>query len=375
MPLTMFALRSPPRILYSILRCGYATETSSVKPSAKLVAEIRKRTETSIIKAREALIATSNDLEAALKWIDDDLAATGAKRSLKLAGRHAGEGLIAVALLGKGIGDSHGSECIRAAMVEVNCETDFVARSEIFDKMARDIAWTVAFHAEPSPTMAKSSSFIQEVDADAVTEAPLVVEEQNPAGGIGTIGSAMRDTTAKVGEKITLRRATSIAVPAFPPSSTIGLGLAAYAHSSSAVNQGRTQTGRIASMVLTALNAKNLPLLRSPKLDFLASYSKLQRALARQITGFETKRIQKGEGDGSMDLNDTPLLEQEFAMFASVNDLGTASEGTSQVGEMLEKWSAVRGMELAEDSSRGVEVLEFCKWAVGEGMKEPPAEQ
>ena len=371
----MFALRSPSRTLYSILRCGYATETSSVKPSAKLVAEIRKRTDTSIIKAREALIATSNDLEAALKWIGDDLAATGAKRSLKLAGRHAGEGLIAVALLGKGVGDSNGNCCIRAAMVEVNCETDFVARSEIFDKMARDIAWSVAFHAESSPTNAKGSTFIQEVNANAVSEAPLVVEEQIPAGAVATIGSAMRDTTAKVGEKISLRRATSIAVPAFPPASTIGLGLAAYAHSSSAVNKGRTQTGRIASMVLTALNAKNLPPLLSPKLDFLASYSKLQRALARQITGFETKSIRSGEREGSSDPNDRPLLEQEFAMFASVDDLGTASEGISQVGVTLERWFAVRGMVLAEDSSRGVEVLEFCKWSVGEGMQEPPAEQ
>jgi elongation factor Ts len=371
----MFALRSPSRIPYSILRCGYVTETSSVKPSAKLVAEIRKRTETSIIKAREALIATSNDLEAALKWIDDDLAAAGAKRSLKLAGRHAGEGLVAVALLGKGVGDSNGNNCIRAAMVEVNCETDFVARSEIFDKMVRDIAWTVAFHAESSTTNTMSSGFIQEVNANVVTEAPLVVEEQNPAGRAGTIGSAMRDTTAKVGEKVTLRRATSIAVPAFPPSSTIGLGLAAYAHSSSAVNQGRTQTGRIASMVLTALNAKNLPPLLSPKLDFLASYSKLQRALARQVTGFDTKRIQNGEGERFRGPDDIPLFEQEFAMFASVNDLGPASEGISQVGETLEKWSAVRGMELAEGSSRGVEVLEFCKWAVGEGMEKPPTEQ
>ncbi len=114
-------------------------------------------------------------------------------------------------------------------MVEVNCGTDFIARSEIFDNMGHDIAWTVAFHAESSPTKAKSSSLIQEVNANAVTEAPLVVEEQNPASGMGTIGSAMRDTTAKVGEKNTLRRPTSIAVPAFPPSSTIGLALAAYA--------------------------------------------------------------------------------------------------------------------------------------------------
>jgi elongation factor Ts len=212
----MFALRSPSRILYSILRCGYATETSSVKPSAKLVAEIRKRTETSIIKAREALIATSNDLEAALKWIDDDLAATGAKRSLKLAGRHAGQGLIAVALLGKGVGDSNGNDCIRAAMVEVNCETDFVARSEIFDKMARDIAWSVAFHAESSPHQGKELLPHTEVNANAVTEAPLVVEEQNPAERAGTIGSAMRDTTAKVGEKITLREQRLLLYPPFP---------------------------------------------------------------------------------------------------------------------------------------------------------------
>lgn len=371
----MPALRSPSRILSSILRCGYATETPSLKPSAKLVAEIRKRTEISIIKARDALIATSNDLEAALKWIDEDLAATGAKRSLKLAGRHAGQGLIAVALLGKGVGDSNANGCVRAAMVEVNCETDFVARSEIFDKMARDIAWSVAFHAESLPPKTRGPCLIREVNANAMAEAALVAEDQSPAERAGTIGSAIRDTTAKVGEKITLRRATSVTVAASPPSSTIGLGLAAYAHSSSAVNQRRAQTGRIASMVLTALNAKNLPSLLSPKVDFLTSYSKLQRALARQITGFETKRIQSGEGERSRDTNDIPLYEQEFAMFTSVNDLGTAGESTSQVGETLQKWSAVRSMELADDSARGVEVLEFCKWAVGEGMEEPPAEQ
>jgi elongation factor Ts len=371
----MFALCSPSRILSTILRRGYATQTSSVKPSAKLVAEIRKRTETSIIKAREALIATSNDLEAALKWIDDDLAATGAEKSLKLAGRHTGQGLIAVAVLGKGVGDSNRSDWVRAAMVEVNCETDFVARSDIFDKMARDIAWSVAFHAEPSPTKPNSSRLIQEVNANALAEAPLVVEEQIPAGVPRTIGSAMRDTTAKVGEKVTLRRAASIFVPAFPPSSTIGLGLAAYAHSSSAVNQGRTQTGRIASMVLTALNSINLLPLLSSKIDFVASYSNLQRALARQATGFETKRIRNEEGEKSSDTNDVSLYEQEFAMFAAVNDLGTAGESTGQVGETLEKWSKVRGMELTSDSSRGVEVLEFCKWAVGEDIEGPPAEQ
>ena len=53
----------------------YSTTAPPPKPSVKLIAEIRKVTEVSITKAREALTATNNDVQAALKWLEDDLIA------------------------------------------------------------------------------------------------------------------------------------------------------------------------------------------------------------------------------------------------------------------------------------------------------------
>ncbi|KAJ2927497.1 hypothetical protein H1R20_g9598, partial [Candolleomyces eurysporus] len=78
-------------------RCLYST--AAEKPSLKLVAELRKRTEVSIVKAREALSASGNDVDAALDWLQKDLVASGAKKAAKVGGRATNEGLISTSVL------------------------------------------------------------------------------------------------------------------------------------------------------------------------------------------------------------------------------------------------------------------------------------
>ncbi|KAH9170595.1 hypothetical protein EDB89DRAFT_1275779 [Lactarius sanguifluus] len=106
-------------------------------PSVKLVPQLRELTEVSIAKAREAL-AASDDMSAALASLQNDLAVSGAQKAAKLSHRAAGEGRVGASVLARGTGSgaSHGGA--RAALVEPNCETDFVASNVLFACLVED---------------------------------------------------------------------------------------------------------------------------------------------------------------------------------------------------------------------------------------------
>ncbi|KAF8753993.1 Elongation factor Ts [Rhizoctonia solani] len=154
---------------------------AELKASIKLIAEIRKITDnqTSFTKAKEALLATNNDLNSALEWLEKDNIASGAKKAAKVASRIANDGLVGIFVLADGGSQSGSSDLItpvRAAMVEVNCETDFVARNEIFSKLVADIAHTTAYLAEtPSESQALSKpGLISPFPIEVLADAPLV---------------------------------------------------------------------------------------------------------------------------------------------------------------------------------------------------------
>ncbi|MBM3505535.1 MAG: elongation factor Ts [Alphaproteobacteria bacterium] len=92
--------------------------------SAQLVKELRERTGAGMMDCKKALAETAGKLDAAADWLRKKGLAAAAKK----AGRVAAEGLVAVAAKDQ------------AAVVEVNAETDFVARNEAFQKFARDVA-------------------------------------------------------------------------------------------------------------------------------------------------------------------------------------------------------------------------------------------
>jgi elongation factor Ts len=98
---------------------------------AKLVAELRARTGAGMMDCKKALEETNGDLEKAV----DILRQKGAARADKRAGREASEGLI-----GSYVHHDGGI----AALVELNCETDFVARLADFKDLAKDLAMQVA---------------------------------------------------------------------------------------------------------------------------------------------------------------------------------------------------------------------------------------
>lgn len=334
--------------------------TNAEKPPLKLVAELRKLTEVSITKAREALAASNNDVSAALKWLQNDLAVSGAKKAAKIAHRTAGEGLVGASVLSRGTGSSPGG--VRAALVELNCETDFVARNALFGRLVADVAHTAAFLAESGSNKPHlhehehehEKRYIHPVPRDQLLDAPLLSAVPNPnVGGAtrsemqGTVGNAIRDAVAKLGENIVLKRAVSVVHDPVPRlRGDLGLRVASYTHGGVLPSQGR-----IGALALIALKSPRLtPLLSS--LEFRQEVERIERSLARQIVGFDTAAIRDGEG---------ALYDQPFMMFGDAHDGET-------VGAGLARWARQKLLVVDADGEEagGVEVVEFVRWTVGE---------
>jgi elongation factor Ts len=103
----------------------------SSKPNVTLVKELRERTGAGIVDCQKALTETDGDLEKAITFLREKGLAAATKR----AGRAAAQGTVGSYIHGGGkIG----------VLVEVNCETDFVARTDEFQRLVKDVAMQVA---------------------------------------------------------------------------------------------------------------------------------------------------------------------------------------------------------------------------------------
>jgi elongation factor Ts len=141
--------------------------------SAQMVKELRESTGAGMMDCKAALNETGGDMAAAQDW----LRKKGLSKAAKKAGRVAAEGLIGVKVAGT-----------KGVVVEVNSETDFVARNDLFQGLVAMIA-DVALSAG--------------ADVETIKAAK--------AGSI-TVADAINDTIAKVGENMTLRRAATLSV-------------------------------------------------------------------------------------------------------------------------------------------------------------------
>lgn len=354
----------PVSATYSCSTRGFSI-SSPVCSQIKLIAELRKRTQVSLNKAREALNASSNDIDAALSWLEKDLAISGAKKAAKLQGRTAGNGLVGSVILADGASSAGPAGALRAAMVELNCETDFVARNELFYTLALDIAHTIAFYAEPQPGARSPSDFISYPAPDVFNDAPLLshsAEASSVSQGQPTISSSIRDAMTKLGEKVSFRRAAVIV-----SNPVRGVRLGSYVHGAvSTSSSTRSQAGSIASLVTLGLNT---PSNTSAPVDynkllaseaFVADFSKLSRSAARQVVGMETHSIfadpsspppAPGEDGGSLALYEQPAL-----MFQCTD---------MSVRDYLRQWADAREIK----SPASVDVLQFIKWKAGEGIE------
>lgn len=321
--------------------------TPAAKPAIKLVAELRKRTEVSISKAREALSATNNDLDAALDWLQKDLVTTGANKAAKVRDRVAEQGVICTSVLSNGIGTATGA--VRAAMVELNCETDFVARNEHFGRLAADIAHTAAYISE----LADAERTFKSCSLDLLSGAPLISKADSPSKVASeSVDDSIKHLIAKIGEKISLRRAVVLVENTPRAQTDVGLRLASYVHGSA----NNSNQGRIGTLALLALKSPKLSLLANSDV-FSDELGRLERSLARQIVGFDTQSVDAETGV------ETALYNQPFAMLPG-------DFNGRPVKEVLPMWSVRHGLLEAGQDKGGIAVLDFVKWTVGESLDE-----
>ncbi len=167
--------------------------------TSAMVKELREKTGAGMMDCKTALTETNGEIDAAVDW----LRKKGLSKAAKKAGRIAAEGLIGVVV-----------KATKGVVVEVNSETDFVARNDLFQGLVKMTA---------------------QVALDAGTDV-----EKIKAAKVGsiTVAAAIADTIAKIGENMTLRRAATLSV---------GKGaIASYVHNS--VTDGLGKIGVIVAL-------------------------------------------------------------------------------------------------------------------------------
>ena len=162
--------------------------------TAKLVKELREKSGVGMMDAKKALVENNGDMEASMDW----LRTKGLAKAAKKADRVAAEGLVAI--------NAGGTS---AAVIEVNSETDFVARNEQFQTFVTDLAG---------------------IAADANGDIAALAGMTYP-GGEKPVSEVLTDNIATIGENMSLRRVADLSVDN-------GV-IATYMHNSVAPNLGK----------------------------------------------------------------------------------------------------------------------------------------
>ncbi|XP_076291866.1 elongation factor Ts, mitochondrial [Lasioglossum baleicum] len=177
-----------PRQLFRSIHANYLLCYSSKKT---LLSKLRKKTGYTFVNCKKALELHDNDLEKAEEWLKEQAQTQGWSQAVKLQSRATTQGLIAVVT-----NNNYG------ALVEINCETDFVARNKKFLELAEITLSTVLKHGmtieSPLP-VSKTVLF-----TDCINSLPV--------GDGKNLGDHSALTIGSVGENINIRRALCINV-------------------------------------------------------------------------------------------------------------------------------------------------------------------
>ena len=287
--------------------------------TASMVKELRDKTGAGMMDCKAALAETDGDMEAAVDW----LRKKGLSKAAKKAGRVAAEGLIGVFVTPK-----------KGAMVEVNSETDFVARNDHFQGLVKMIA-DVALNADSE-------------DIEAIKAAKA---------GSMTVADAVSSAIATIGENITPRRAAVVSV-------TQG-AVASYVH-----NQVSDGLGKIG--VLVGLES-------SGNAGELAA---IGRQVAMHIAAANPLAIDASGVDPAVVKREKDILADKFrqqgkpeAMIDKITESGLKTFYKEQT--LLEqpfihddKKSVAQALKEAEGKAGApIKVTRFVRFALGEGIE------
>ena len=269
-----------------------------------MVKELRETTGAGMMDAKKALTETDGDFEAAIDWLRTKGLAKAAKKSSRVAA----EGLVAVATSdGKGVA------------VEVNSETDFVAKNSDFQEMVKAIA-TAALDVSNTDELASAS-----IDGK-------------------TVADTLTHNIAKIGENMTLRRMQTIEAER----------VVTYVHNSATQDMG--QIG-----VLVAINGDNTEFARQVAMHVAAanpqalSAAELDQSIVEREKNILTEQARESgkpeqviekmiQGRMKKFLAEVTLLGQDFVINPDLTVEAAAKEA-------------------------GVEIISYVRMAVGEGIE------
>lgn len=288
--------------------------------TAQLVKDLRERTGAGMMDSKKALTETGGDFEAAVDWLRAKGLATAAKK----AGRTAAEGLVGVATSGT-----------KGTAVEVNSETDFVAKNEIFQGFVREVT---------DLALASGTTDVAALGA------------QNTAAG-KPVSEALTDNIAKIGENQSLRRIAQVSVSSGVVSS--------YVHNAAAPGLGKigvlvaiestgdaAQLEALGKQLAMHIAAANPLALDETGVD--PAIVERERSIAREKaaqSGKPADIVEKMvEGGVRKFLGESTLLGQIFVI-----------DGKSKVSDVVAK--------AAKDLGTPVKIAEFVRFQLGEGIE------
>ncbi|MGE5337418.1 MAG: translation elongation factor Ts [Gemmatimonadota bacterium] len=274
--------------------------------TAGMVKELREKTDAPMMECKKALAEAGGDMGKAEEILRVKL---GSKAS-KAASRVTAEGMVAVNVNPAGT---------LASIVEVNCETDFVAKNEDFQTFVRNLA---ALVSEQNPA-----------DVAALSALPL---------GQGTVESTRTALIGKIGENMSIRRFARLAAKG---------RIASYVHGGSKigvladVGGGDAELGKDVAMHIAASKPKSLDASGVPQ-QLIDSERRIAMEKAREAGKPEAMLAKIAEGSVQKFLKENTLLGQVFVK---------AADGKQTVGELLKSKSAA--------------VHDFVLYVVGEGIE------
>jgi elongation factor Ts len=284
--------------------------------TAALVKDLREKTGAGMMDCKRALIETTGDVEAAIDWLRTKGLAAAAKKS----GRVAAEGLVGVV-----------SAPGRAAMVEVNAETDFVGRNDTFQAFVEAVAKIALQTGE---------------DLDAIKAAPF------PGSG-RTVAEELTQLVATIGENMNIRRARVLSVG--------GGVVASYVHN--ALKPGLGKIG-----VLVAVEGAGE----------MAALETLGRQVGMHIAASTPEAIDiDGVDPAALEREKAVLTEQARASGRPDNIIEKMVEG--RIRKFYEEVVLLEQVWVHDGESRvkavlakaGVKLVGFARFKLGEGIDRP----
>jgi elongation factor Ts len=291
--------------------------------TAQMVKELRELTGVGMMDCKAALTESAGDMEAAQDW----LRKKGLSKAAKKAGRVAADGLIGVAVAGT-----------KGVVVEVNAETDFVARNEQFQGLVRMIA-DIALGTGP--------------DVEKIKQAKV---------GDVTAEDAINSAIAKIGENMTLRRAAEVSVKA----GAVG----SYVHNT--ISEGLGKIGVVVGLESPGAADELVSLGRLIAQHIAASNPQAvdPSGLSPQIVARERDILaEKYRAQGKPDAVIAKIVESGLKTYykeVCLLDQAYIREPDKSVGQFLKESEGKVG--------GAVKVTGFVRYALGEGIDRPESD-